>query len=201
MHRGDPFPRCFGGPDQTALVRPPPATRQKLNPRKQTAASPCPRAPVRLWAKGEGPDGSARPGKGLIRPLPSYYRPLPSKRLARTACTQGVWLHGSSGNLSAACLPCLSVGLCSRCSPFSSAPQPQTGSTVQATLGRWVPEEPRAVKKLPTEGRRSLCSGPPRAPGLFSKPGCQSTFCTISAYRCFFVRSLLSLWLAPAGSS
>ena len=79
MHRGDPFPGCFGGPDQTALVRPPPATRQKLNPRKQTAASPCPELQCGYGPRGRGQwefPGLARSFPGPCRPFPGPCRPF-----------------------------------------------------------------------------------------------------------------------------
>ena len=75
MHRGDPFPRCFGGPDQTALVRPPPATRQKLNPRKQTAASPCPELQCGYGLRGRGQTTFPGPARSLTGPCRPFAGP------------------------------------------------------------------------------------------------------------------------------
>ena len=102
MHRGDPFPRCFGGPDQTALVRPPPATRQKLNPRKQTAASPCPelqcgyglrgRSQTRFPGPARSLTGPCRPFDGPCRPQGGAYRQSLRSR------PPGLFWHPGSGS-------------------------------------------------------------------------------------------------------
>ena len=75
---------------------------------------------------------------------------------------------------------------------------PAPGSTARGPTG---PVRAEGGKKI--ANRASLRSGPRGAPALFSAPGGRSTFCTISAYRRFFVRSLLSLCVAtllPAAS-
>ena len=68
---------------------------------------------------------------------------------------------------------------------------PAPGSTARGPTG---PVSAEGGKKI--ANRASLRSGPRGAPALFSAPGGRSTFCTISAYRRFFVRSLLSLCVA-----
>ena len=167
----------WAGPD------PPPwstkATRQKLNPRKQTAPSPSGEAPVRLWAEGEGPEGNARP-------LPCASRPLPSSRSAPAGGRPG----GASGAVLASCR-----GLASPVYRWvfvlALRRFPAPGSTARGPTG---PVRAEGGKKI--ANRASLRSGPRGAPALFSAPGGRSTFCTISAYRRFFVRSLLSLYVA-----
>ena len=121
MHRGDPFPRCFrGGMDRpgqtTAEGRP--ATRQKLNPRKQTAAAaqPLPELQCGYGQRGRGQTAMPGPARSLADPCRPCGRPLPSTRVARTGGPWGGGLRGCSGILAGARLACLSVGLCSRSS-------------------------------------------------------------------------------------
>ena len=199
LHRGDPFPGCFGGPDQTALVRPPPQPAQPgrsstLANKQQPALAQSSSA---VMGRGGGANGNSPARQGVF-PAPAVHFPAPAVHLVGAyRWSLGNSLLGSSGILAGACLACLSVGLCSRCSPFSSAPLPATDwllhSAHQSVCGSLRAEGGKKIANL--RRRSSLCSGPPGAPALFFEPSLPSTFCTISAYRHFFVHSLLSLWL------
>ena len=167
----------WAGPD------PPPwstkATRQKLNPRKQTAPSPCLarlRSSSAVMGRGGGAIGRHGDLPGPCRPRG---RPLPA-----------AVREGSSGALMASY-----QGLASPVYRWvfvlALRRFPAPGSTARGPTG---PVRAEGGKKI--ANRASLRSGPRGAPALFSAPGGRSTFCTISAYRRFFVRSLLSLYVA-----
>ena len=174
----------WAGPD------PPPwstkATRQKLNPRKQTAPSPCLarlRSSSAVMGRGGGARGE-RPAPAVRFPAPAVLEVGPCRRPA-------------SGAVLASCR-----GLASPVYRWvfvlALRRFPAPGSTARGPTG---PVRAEGGKKI--ANRASLRSGPRGAPALFSAPGGRSTFCTISAYRRFFVRSLLSLCghSATAGSA
>ena len=186
MHRADPFPGCFGGPGQTHRPGQP-----RQPGRSSTLANKQRPALLGKLQCGYGPRGRGQ------RETPGPCRALPDPCRPRGRPLPAVVREESSGAVLASCR-----GLASPVYRWvfvlALRRFPAPGSTARGPTG---PVRAEGGKKI--ANRASLRSGPRGAPALFSAPGGRSTFCTISAYRRFFVRSLLSLCMAtllPAAS-